>query len=317
MILVALLLAIALVPVFDDDPYFLQIFIMIMLYAYWGSAWNIISGFGGQMSLGHAAFAGIGAYTSTVLFINYHLSPSLGMLVGGVVAGGFGLLIGYPCFKLRGTYFALATIAFLNVIRILVLANQTVLGFDIRGAQGLSVPWRGNSVVNMEFLSKTPYFYLILGLLLMVMLVSYAIKESKMGYYLAAIKTNQEAANSLGVDVTRYKLMAQFISVFFTAIGGSFYAQFILFIDPQRLLGFDLSLEIAIIALIGGQGTVLGPVIGAFILVPVAEATRAQFSGDLAALPIILYGLSLMVIIYYLPEGVEKYVGRWIRPTAR
>ena len=253
-ILVALLLAIALVPVFDDDPYFLQIFIMIMLFAYWGTTWNIISGFGGQMSLGHAAFAGIGAYTSTVLFINYHLSPWLGMFIGGLVAGGFGILIGYPCFKLRGTYFTLATIAFLNVIRILVLANQTVLGFDIRGAQGLSVPWRGDSLVNMEFLSKTPYYYLIFGLLLLVMLVSYYIKESKMGYYLAAIKTNQEAANSLGVDVTRYKLLAQFISVFFTAIGGTFYAQFILFIDPQRLFGADLSLEMAIIALIGGQG---------------------------------------------------------------
>ncbi|MHC1762253.1 MAG: branched-chain amino acid ABC transporter permease [Negativicutes bacterium] len=316
-ILVALLLAIAFVPVFDDDPYFLQIFIMIMLFAYWGTAWNIISGFGGQMSLGHSAFAGIGAYTSTVLFINYHLSPWLGMFVGGLVAGGFGLLIGYPCFKLRGTYFTLATIAFLNVIRILVLANQTVLGFDIRGAQGLSVPWRGDSLVNMEFLSKTPYYYLIFGLLLIILLVSYAIKESKMGYYLAAIKTNQEAANSLGVDVTRYKLLAQFISVFFTAIGGTFYAQFILFIDPQRLFGAELSLEMAIIALIGGQGTVLGPLIGAFILVPVAEATRAHISGDLAALPVILYGMSLMVIIYYLPEGIHKYLGRWIRPTAR
>ena len=316
-ILLAILLAIALVPVFDNDPYFLQIFIMIMLFAYWGTSWNIISGFAGQMSLGHAAFAGIGAYTSTVLFINYGLSPWLGMLVGGVIAGGFGLLIGYPCFKLRGTYFTLATIAFLNVIRILVLANQTVLGFDIRGAQGLSVPWRGDSLANMQFLSKTPYFYLILALLLLVVLISYLIKESRMGYYLAAIKTNQEAANSLGVNVTRYKLVAQFISVFFTAIGGSFYAQFILFIDPQRLLGFDLSLEIAIIALIGGQGSVLGPVLGAFILVPVAELTRAHISGELAALPVILYGLSLMVIIYYLPEGVHKYIARWFRPSAK
>jgi branched-chain amino acid transport system permease protein len=311
----ALLLAVAIVPAIDDDPYFLQIFIMVMLYAYWGSAWNIISGFSGQMSLGHSAFAGIGAYVSTILFINYNLSPWLGMFVGGAIAGAVGLLIGYPCFKLRGTYFTLATIALLNVICILVLANRTVFGFDIRGAQGLSVPWRGDSLVRMQFLSKTPYFYLILGLLLAVMAVSYAIKESRMGYYLAAIKTNQEAANSLGVDVTRYKMMAQFVSVFFTAIGGTFYAQFILFIDPQRLLGFDLSLEIAIIALIGGQGTVLGPVIGACILIPVSEIARAHISGDLAALPVILYGLALMAIIYYLPEGIHKFLGRWLRPA--
>lgn len=313
----AVLAAVALLPLVESDPYFLQVFIMIMLFAYWGAAWNIISGFGGQMSLGHAAFAGIGAYTSTVLFISYGLSPWLGMLAGGLVAGGFGLLIGYPCFKLRGTYFTLATIALLNVIRILVLANQTVLGFEIRGAQGLSVPWRGNSLANMQFLNKVPYFYLILGLLIVVLLASYFIKRSRMGYYLAAIKTNQEAANSLGVNVTRYKLLAQFISVFFTAIGGTFYAQFILFIDPQRLLGFDLSLEMAIIALIGGQGTVLGPVLGAAILVPVAEITRAHISGDLAALPVIIYGLALMLIIYYLPEGISKYLGRFYKPATR
>lgn len=312
-ILAAILLLLALVPVFNDDPYFLQIFIIIMLFAYWGTSWNIVSGFAGQMSLGHAAFAGIGAYTSTVLFISYNLTPWAGMLVGGVVAGIFGLLIGYPCFKLRGTYFTLATIALLNVLRILFLANQTVLGFDIRGAQGLSVPWKGDSLANMEFLSKTPYFYIILVMLIIVVLVSYYIKESKMGYYLAAIKTNQEAANSLGVNVTRYKLLAQFISVFFTALGGTFYAQFILFIDPQRLLGFDLSLEMAIVALVGGQGTVLGPVIGAFILVPIAEETRAHISGDLAALPVIIYGLALMMIVYYLPEGIFKFASDKIK----
>jgi branched-chain amino acid transport system permease protein len=316
LILAACMFAVAALPFVDRDPYFLQIFIMIMLFAYWGVAWNIISGFAGQMSLGHSAFAGIGAYVSTVLFISYGLTPWLGMLVGGVIAGLFGLFIGYPCFKLRGTYFTLATIAFLSVIRILVLANQTVLGFDIRGAQGLSVPWRGDSFVNMQFLSKVPYFYLMLAMLCVVLAASYVIKNSRMGYYLAAIKTNQEAAASLGVDVTRYKLLAQFISVFFTALGGTFYAQFILFIDPQRLLGFDLSLEMAIIALIGGQGTVLGPVIGAVILVPIAEVTRAHISGDWAALPIILYGLSLMAIIYYLPEGIHKFLDRRVRATS-
>jgi branched-chain amino acid transport system permease protein len=306
-ILAAILLLLALIPVYDDDPYFLQIFIIIMLFAYWGASWNIVSGFAGQMSLGHAAFAGIGAYTSTVLFIGYQMTPWLGMLVGGFVAVILGLLIGYPCFKLRGTYFTLATIALLSVLRILVLANQSVLGLEIRGAQGLSVPWRGDNLVNMEFLSKTPYFYIILVMLVVVVAVSHYIKGSKMGYYLAAIRTNQEAANSLGVNVTRYKLIAQTVSVFFTALGGTFYAQFILFIDPQRLLGFDLSLEMAIVALVGGQGTVLGPVIGAFILVPIAEAARAHISGELAALPVIIYGLALMIIVYYLPEGIYKY----------
>lgn len=312
LIIIALLVLMA-IPLLNSEPYFLQTFIMIMLFAYWASSWNIISGFSGQMSLGHAAFAGIGAYVSTILFINYGLTPWVGMIIGAVIAGVFGLIIGYPCFKLRGTYFTLATIAFLNVIRIIVLANQKIFGFEIRGAQGLSVPWKGNNFLNVQFLSKVPYYYLILALLVTVVSVSYMIKKSKMGYYLSAIKTNQEAASSLGVNVTYYKMAAQFVSVFFTAIGGSFYAQFILFIDPQRLLGYDLSLEMAILAIIGGQGTVLGPVMGAFILVPISELTRAHISGNLAALPVIIYGLCLMAIIYYLPDGIFKYINKLIK----
>jgi len=315
LILLSLLLLLAMIPFLNNDPYFLQIFIMIMLFAYWSESWNIVGGFAGQLSLGHSAFAAIGAYVSTILFNNYGLSPWLGMLVGGLISGIFGMLIGYPCFRLRGTYFTLATIAFLNVISIIVLANNTIFGINIRGAQGLSVPWRGNSLINMQFASKAPYFYLILFLLVVVTLVSYLIKRSKMGYYLAAIKTNQEAAGSLGVNPTHYKLLAQFISVFFMALGGTFYAQFILFIDPQRLLGFDLSLEIVLLAIIGGQGTVIGPILGAFILAPISELTRSYIGGEYAALPVIVYGLCLMAIIYFLPEGIFKYVNKLLRLT--
>ena len=312
-LLIAVLAILLAIPFVNSDPYFLQIFIMVMMFAYWASSWNIISGYSGQMSLGQSAYAGIGAYVSTILFINYNLTPWVGMIIGALIAGVFGLIIGYPTFKLRGTYFTLATIAFLNVTRIFVMANDKIFGFETRGAQGLSVPWKGNSFVNMQFLSKVPYYYLILGLLVIVVLVSYLIRNSKIGYYLAAIKTNQEAAKSLGVNVTYYKLIAQFISVFFIAIGGSFYAQFILFIDPQRLLGYDLSLEMAIFSIVGGQGTVFGPILGAFILVPISELTRAQISGNLAALPVIIYGLCLMAIVYYLPEGIFKYVSKLFR----
>lgn len=312
-IAIAAIAILSAIPIVNSDPYFLQLFIMVMLFAYWASSWNIISGYSGQMSLGHAAYAGIGAYVSTILFTTYNLTPWFGMLVGALIAGVFGLIIGYPTFKLRGTYFTLATIAFLNVTRIFIMANEKLFGFEIRGAQGLSVPWGGNSFVNMQFLSKVPYYYLILALLVTVVLVSYIIRQSKIGYYLAAIKTNQDAASSLGVNVTYYKMLAQFISVFFTAIGGSFYAQFILFIDPSRLLGYDLSLEMAIFSIVGGQGTVFGPILGAFILVPISELTRANISGNLAALPVIIYGLCLMAIMYYLPEGIFKFVSKWFK----
>jgi len=203
LILLSLLLLLAMIPFLNNDPYFLQIFIMIMLFAYWSESWNIVGGFAGQLSLGHSAFAAIGAYVSTILFNNYGLSPWLGMLVGGLISGIFGMLIGYPCFRLRGTYFTLATIAFLNVISIIVLANNTIFGINIRGAQGLSVPWRGNSLINMQFASKAPYFYLILFLLVVVTLVSYLIKRSKMGYYLAAIKIFEavEKINRMGTSI--------------------------------------------------------------------------------------------------------------------
>jgi branched-chain amino acid transport system permease protein len=312
----AALLLLALVPLINNESYVLQVFIMIMLFAYWASSWNIIGGFAGQLSLGHSAFAGIGAYASTILFAQYHMSPWIGMLVGGIIAGLFGLVIGYPCFKLRGTYYTLATIAFLYIVSIWVLANQHLFGVKINGAKGMSVPWKGGGLLNMQFVSKVPYYYIMLGLLIVVVAVSLAIKKSRIGYYLAAIKTNQEAANSLGVNVTRYKLTAQFVSAFFTAVGGTFYAQFILFIDPQRLLGYDLSFEMALFAVIGGQGTVFGPVLGAFILVPISELTRSSISGNLAALPVIIYGLCLMIIVYYLPEGILKSISKWIKTNS-
>ncbi|WRS27559.1 branched-chain amino acid ABC transporter permease [Oscillospiraceae bacterium MB08-C2-2] len=300
-VLFALLL---LVPLFVTDNYLIQSFIMILLYAYWASSWNIIGGYAGQMSIGHATFVGIGAYVSTVLFIQMNISPWIGMLIGAFISAIFGVLVGYPTFKLKGVYYTLSTMALVNVVRLYILSKDTVFGFETGGPLGIKVPWRGGSFADMQFLEKKYYAFIIIGMLAVVLLVSSYIKHSKTGYYLAAITTNQQAASSLGVDVTYYKLKAQFISCFFTAIGGSFYAQLILFLDPNRILGYDLSVELTVLAMVGGSSTVFGPVLGAFLLVPVNEWCRINLGARMAGLPLVIYGLVLMLIVYYLPRGL-------------
>lgn len=292
----------------NSDDYLIQSIIMVLLFAYWATSWNIVGGFGGQLSLGHATFAGIGAYVSTILLINYNISPWIGMIIGGIVGSIFGIIIGYPTFRLKGSYYTLSTIAFMNVFMIFMITQDKIFGFETRGAEGLSVPWNGESFFGMEFLSKINYYYIILFLLAIVILVSYWIKHSKTGYYLTAINTNQDAADSLGVNVTYYKLKAQVLSCFFMAIGGSFYAQLITFIDPQRLLGYDLSVEVALIAIVGGRGTIVGPLIGAFLLEPMSQITRTYLGSTNAGLAVVIYGVIFMLIIYYLPDGVEKYI---------
>lgn len=295
-------------PQFIDNNYILQSFIMVLLFAYWATAWNIIGGFGGQFSLGNATYAGLGAYISSVLLAYYGISPWIGMIIGGLIGGIVGIIIGYPCFRLRGSYFTLSTIALQSVVRLLFVTEDTILGFDTKGALGFSIPWFGGRFRDMQFLSKNFYYYIILFLLFVVLLVSYKIKNSRTGYYLAAINTNQEAADSLGVNVTYYKLRAQFLSAFFTAIGGTFYAQLISYIDPNRVFSHELSVEIAVMAIIGGKGTILGPCIGAILLVPISEVTRSYLGTNYAGLSVVIYGLCLMLTVFYLPAGLEKYV---------
>lgn len=287
--------------------YIMQILVMLLLYMYWASSWNIIGGYGGLLSLGHASYIGIGAYTSTICAMYLSISPWVGMLIGGLLAGFVSLIIGYPTFRLKGSYFALSTVALLNVMRIVFLSEDTIFGFKTFAAMGIKIKWLGGHFIDMQSLDKTFYYYIILGLLVIMVLVSNFMATRKTGYYLAAIRTNQEAADSLGVNVQYYKLKAQFISAFFTAIGGTIYAQLISFIEPQRIFGYDLSVEIALMAIIGGRGTVWGPIVGALILYPAGELLRSSIGSKLPGSSVAIYGLLLMVIIYFMPQGLLHY----------
>lgn len=305
------LLAILLIfPAIVSQQFTINSFCLVFLYAYWASSWNILGGYTGQMSLGHACFVGLGAYTTAVLFSHFNCSPWIGLLVAGLVAGLASLVIGIPCFKLKGSYFTLSTVALCHVFRIVFNTNDTIFGLKTGAAQGMKLSWRGG-LAAMQFLDKRSYYYIILGMLLVVMLVSYLIKRSKLGYYLAAIRTNQDAAASLGVNVMGMKLVAMFISAFFTAMGGGLYAMFLQYIDPNSVFAYDLSVKIMVLAVVGGSGTLWGPIVGASLLVPIQQILNSRLGANLAGLALAVYGVVLMLVIYFMPRGLWDSVVKW------
>jgi len=313
-ILGCVLLLLLLAPVLIRNEYYLHVLVGVLFSAYLASAWNIVCGYTGQLSLGHAALCGIGGYASTLLFINVGLTPWFGMLIGGLCAMVVGVFVGYPCFRLRGPYFALTTIAFAEILRIWVENTEEFLGIELRGAQGIMVPLKGQSPWLFQFTSKVPYFYIAISMLLVVMAVTFWMERSRMGFYLKAIRADQDAAEALGINSTRYLLSAMALSSFLTAIGGSFYAQYFRYINPERNMGLDLSIEVALMGIVGGQGTVLGPVLGAFLLTPAGEITRGFLGGKFMGLHLVIYGLVLVLAVMFLPKGliqpIRQFLGR-------
>lgn len=300
-----LLAGLFLLPVVVTSPSMLQIFILIIFYAYLTSCWNFVGGFAGVLPLGHSAFVGIGAYTSTLLYLTWGISPWIGMLAGGVLATLVGVTIGLPTLKLRGAYFALATIAVGEGLRVLVENVERIGPFEVRGPKGLLINLVDDAPLSaFQFQSKVPYYYIILVMLLAVLYLTQRMMNSKVGYYLAAGGEDPEAAEALGIKVSRYKLIAMAISCFLTALGGTFYAQMFLYFYPKSILGLELSYEIAFIALIGGRGTILGPVVGALLLRPVSDLTRIYLSGSLPGLHLVIFGLVLIVVMRYQPKGL-------------
>lgn len=286
-----------------------HLIILICVYGALAQAWNILAGFAGQISLGNAFFFGLGAYTSSYLLTAHGVTPWLGGLIGIGVAVVFALIIGYPVFRLGGHYFAIATIAIGEIA--LVIANNLDL---IGGATGISLPLVRDpatrrpidSWLMLQFnSSKLPYVYLALALFGLITLVALLTERSRLGYYLRAIKNDQIAAAALGVPVTRYKLIAIAISAGATALVGTFYAQYLLFIDPETTLSLSLSILIALVAILGGAGNVWGPLLGAVVLIPLAEYTRTQLGGSGRALDLVIYGLLIMLIAVFQPSGLS------------
>lgn len=297
-------------PLVVQSPTYLHILILLYLYAYLTTSWNLVGGFAGVLPLGHAAFVGIGAYTSTILFLQYGISPWIGMIVGGIIAAVVGVLIGFPTFKLRGAYFALATIAFGEAIRVM-LENIDYIGpFNINGPRGLQIPPLDTGLANLMFTSKVPYYYIILVMLAAVLFFTWAISRRKLGYFLNAGGEEPEAAMALGVNVAKCKLIAMAFSSFLTALAGTFWAQLTLFIHPKSVMSLDLSFEIAFIALIGGRGSIAGPVLGALLLRPVGDFSRIYFGDKLPGLHLIIFGIVLILVMIFQPRGLQEPLTR-------
>ena len=315
LIMLAVLAVVVLLIPLTVNNYYLGIFIEIILYAYMASCWNILGGFAGQFSLGHALYIGIGAYTSTVLFNTFGLTPWAGMIVGGILATLIGLVVGIPTFKLSGTFYTLASVAVSTIFMLLFQSTRQLGIFQIGGATGLQVfHLNGNRFLYLQFANKKIYYYLFLAFLVLILLLCRWIKRSKLGYQLAAIANDQLAAEALGVNSRLLKLKAMAISTFSSAIGGTLYAQYIMACSPKKLFGEALSDELVILALVGGRGAILGPTIGSVLIRPIATLTTAMFGGSIPGLHLALYGALLIVCIRFFPNGLYPILtGLWGR----
>jgi branched-chain amino acid transport system permease protein len=274
--------------------------ILVFLFGMMGVAWNIIGGFAGMFSFGQVAFFGIGAYTSSYLLTSYHVSPWIGLFAGGVLAAIAAAAIGIPCSNLRGHYFAIASIAFAEIVRI-HFNNWKLIG----AAEGLTLPMLPESFRNFMFhSSKAPYYYIILGFLILSLMVCSWVSTSRMGFYFRAIKESHDVAKVLGINFVRYRLAAIMISAFLTAMAGTFYAQYILYLDPESVLILPISVQIVLVSMLGGAGSIMGPVIGAAILIPISELTRVWLGYKGTGIDMIIYGTLIMLISVYQPKGV-------------
>jgi branched-chain amino acid transport system permease protein len=280
--------------------YVIHLGAMVLFFAYLGVAWNILGGYAGQFSFGHAAFFGLGAFTSTLLHVHRGVNPWLGMLAAGVVGVAFGLFAGVLSFRygLRGPYFALVMLAFAETLR-LVFETWMADSYPL----GLPIPLKGASLADFQFKDKRYYYWIALGMLLVATWLCHRLARSKIGAYWTAIRDNEDAAETLGVNAFGYKLLAMAISAFLTATGGTFYAQYFLTLEANEVFGTQISVEILLSAIIGGAGTVFGPLVGAFALQALAEVTRVwvrAFSG----FDLMVYGAVLVLVIIFMPQGL-------------
>lgn len=295
-------------------PYWMHMAIILLLNALMAQSWNILAGYCGQISLGHAVFFGIGAYASGYLFATYGISPWLGMGVGVVLAMAVAAGIGIPTLRLRGHYFAIATLVIGESAQIIVLRWEA-----LGAASGIWLPIvRDTPWLDFQFnTTKVPYYYIVLGMLVACSAAVWHLDRSRMGYYFRAIREDAEAASSLGVDVSRYKVQAFMLSAAFMAMAGTFNTQYVLLIDPEADLSILRSILVVLVAVVGGVGTVWGPIVGAALLVPMSEATRVYFGGTGGTVDLMIYGALIVLVCIFRPEGIVGLARHWVRPTVQ
>ena len=299
-----------------SGPFYERMGALALLYAISASAWNLVGGYAGQISVGHAVFFGTGAYTALFVFNQWGLPPVTGVPLGILISILIAVVIGIPTLRLRGHYFAMATIAVAELVRILV-ANWPLVG----AALGLGGPMVPRTWLDLSFRSPIPYYYMFLGVLALLLWITWQIERSRMGYYLRSINGDERAARSLGVPVHRYKLYTYMLSASFTALAGALYVLMVGFIDPDSGFGILVSVEMIIMAALGGAGTLFGPLLGAIILVPLKETTNTLFGGAGTGITYVVYGGIIMLLARYRPRGLmgiwHDFAERRLQPRER
>ena len=306
--LVAVLAAAVALPwLLAEQGYPLRVACLILLFASLAQAWNIAAGLSGLTSLGHAGFFGAGAYVSTILLIRFGVTPWIGLLAAALVGALLAALLSLPTLRLRGHYFALATLAFGESMRVIANSWSDLTG----GPVGISVPFSEPSFVAMQFQSLRAYYFIFLAALVITCLVFARIRRSALGLRLRALKNHPDAAASLGVDTVRAKFTVAVISGALTATLGVLYAQFMFFFDPDTVFGLaGISVRAALIAIIGGIGTLAGPIIGALLIIPVEELSNLLFSSKAAGLSQLVFGTVLILVVLLQPRGLLALLGR-------
>ena len=312
-----LVLAALPVALLSGQFFWVNVLTYTYLFAGLAVAWNIIAGFGGQFSLGHGVFFAIGAYTTAKFFLDWHVSPWLGILPGALASAVIGPLIFLPTFRLKGSFFAIATLAFNEVA--LVFANyfESITG----GPRGLQVPFRAG-LSNMIFASPFGYAALMFGFMALALLLVIVLMRSRLGYYLLAVREDEDAARAAGISVTGVKLRATALSAALTAIGGGLFAMYVRTFDPATLFSLpDIGVKFALLSLIGGMGTIVGPALGAFLIIPLENFFRASLGGEGPGLHLIVLGVVMLLAALFMRRGlagaIDSLLHRYRRRAKR
>lgn len=297
-------------PFLLGKAYFVHVAIMCLFWAYMSTAWNILCGYAGLMSLGHGIYVAAGAYVATILVNTFGITPLIGLFASCLVASVLALMIGFPVFNLRGAYYALSSVAIGEGIVVLLTnfrewkINDDLI-IKIGGAEGLTMKTLGDAPLFLQWRSKVPYYFIILAMLIGGVLISRVIKNNKLGFQLQAVKDDEDAARALGINVRKVKLTAAAISASLTALGGVFYALIVRFLEPAAVAsGATMSNQIVFGAIVGGSGTVFGPAVGGLILNLVSSVIQYFLGGSVHGLHLFIYGVIIVVMILFKPTGI-------------
>jgi branched-chain amino acid transport system permease protein len=313
--IVAVVAALACIPFITSSNVVLNFLVVALLLTLAGQGWNVLGGYGGQYSFGHAAFFGTGAYVTAILQVKYGLNAWPAFAFGIAAGAGVGAVIGILTFRsgLRGSYFALVTLAFAEVLRI-IASVAPITGAGVGTLIKLDLGARA-----LQFPSRAAFYWFILALVAAALVITKLIEQSRFGAWLVAVRENEDAARALGVDATRVKLGAMAISAAMAAAAGCFYAQYFLFLDAGIAYGPWISVEALLAPIIGGVGTVFGPLLGALMVRTLGEAAK-QLTGDVPGLDLVVYGVVLVLVIAFAPRGVAGIITQlrqWLMPHAK